>query len=101
MTESKELKLKAELCLSCDFPTRKANFLHLCNALTKKGYIVEKEIHDMADNRGENEIYVEHNGKYHKVFTSIDPSAKQAIIDSTLDLRQSEVIAKIENIINN
>jgi hypothetical protein len=97
MNEPKVVKLKAEICLSCDFPTRKLNFHKLCNELRKRGYEVEEEVKDMMDSRGEQEIYVEHDGIWYKVFTSIDPTAKEAILDNTLDLRLHDVINKIEN----
>jgi hypothetical protein len=99
MNDPKELKLKAELCMSCDFPTRKHNFHKLCIELRKKGYKVEEEVIDMNDSRGEQEIYVNNKGTWYKVFTSIDPKAKEAILDNTLDLRIHDVINKIENII--
>jgi hypothetical protein len=97
---NKTIRLKADLSLSCDFPTKKANFHHLVTALQKRGYNVVEEINDLEDSRGENEIYVEHGGNSYKVFTSIDPKAKDAIIDSNLDLRITDVVSRIENIIS-
>src|SRR4051812_7062969 len=96
---NKTIKLKADLSLSCDFPTKKANFHHLGEKLKQRGYNVTEEINVLDDSRGENEIYVEHNGNSYKVFTSFDPKAKDAIIDSNLEFRINDVIAKIENII--
>jgi hypothetical protein len=99
MNEPKIVKLKAELCMSCDFPTRKHNFHLLCNELRKRGYKVDEEVKDMMDSRGEQEIYVEHEGIWYKIFTSTDLKAKEAILDNTLDLRLSDVINKIEKIL--
>jgi hypothetical protein len=39
--------------------------------------------------------------KEYKIFTCCDPYAKDAIIDSNLNIRMPEVIQKIENILNN
>jgi hypothetical protein len=94
---NKDIKITAEFGLTCDFPTKKAHFMHLLNALKKKGYNVKEEIIEV--DKDEFEIFIEYNGHKTKIFTNIDPKAKEAILDSNLELRISDVVAKIEQAI--
>jgi len=99
----KKITLRAEMNLCDEFPTKKFNFNKLCQELTKKGYEVESNILETMSSTELNDIIlIQENKKEIKIFTCSDPYAKEAILDSNLSSRLSEVLEKIEfYLINN
>ncbi len=93
------ISLKAELNLCDEFFTKKSNFIKLSNELRKKGYKVDEVIKESMGSIEKQEISLILNGKEIKIFTSSDPYAKDAIIDSDLLRRMPEIIEKIENLV--
>ena len=67
--------------------------------MRKKGYKVDEVIKESMGSIEKQEISLILDGKEMKIFTSSDPYARDAIIDSDLYGRIPEVIEKIENIV--
>lgn len=93
---AKKITLKAELNRCDEFPSKKHDFLQLCNELKKKGYSVEQKLEETMGSAEKYEISLVKEGKDFKIFTNSDPYAKEAIIDSSLSERITDVINKIE-----
>ncbi len=92
--------LKGEFNLCDEFPTKKFNFDKLCKELIKKGYQVEEKIVESMGSLEKNEIsIILDKDKEIKLFTSSDPYAKDAILDSDLYSRLSDVIKKVEQLL--
>jgi hypothetical protein len=95
-----KIKIKGEFNLCDEFPTKKKNFENLCKLLTSKGYIVESEIKETMESAEKDEVSVVlDNDKEIKVFTSCDPYASQAIIDSTMHLRLNDIVNNVDKIV--
>ncbi len=95
----KTIVIRADFNMCDEFPTKKSNFNKLCNELRKKGYTVKDTIYESMGSVEVNDIIITLGNNDYKIFTSSDPYAKDAIMDSNLYIRIPDVIEKIEKVI--